>query len=128
MKKHFVHFQSPGTLFSEETRKEIDSWDVDKAVKMSKEITERYNATPYGFYFTIRERKENELDSKEIKRSQHYFLGGEILTLDQVKEKNDPNDRILISNMECNNYDRVIVNQNSWKCTLPLSENDVVLN
>jgi len=35
--------------------------------------------------------------------------------------------RILISNMENNGYDKIIVNTNSWKWTQPLRESDIVL-
>jgi len=51
MKKHFVTFCSPGSFVSEETTKPIESWDTEKAIILSKEITERYNSKPYGFYF-----------------------------------------------------------------------------
>lgn len=127
MKKHFVIFYSPGTFVSETDRQEIDSWDVDKAVEMSKKIKQRYNATPYGFRFITRGRKDSELDSKVIKESNMYFLGGKILTLQDVIDRNDPEDRILISNMRGNKWDRVIVNDNSWRITQPLEEGDVVL-
>lgn len=127
MKKHFVTFVSPGTFFSEQTELPIEKWDVKKAVEMSKKIKERYGATPYGFYFTTRERKRTELDSKEVKTSGMYFLGGKILTLQQIKARNDPKDRILISNMECNKIDKVIENNNSWKATLPFNEGDTLL-
>ena len=128
MKKHFVIFLSPGTFVSEQTEKPIDSWDVDKAVEMSRSIKERHAAIPYGFYFATRERKDDELDSKEIKRSHYYYLGGTVLTLEDVKNRKDPKDKILISNMEGNDYDRIVVNDNSWRSTMPLGENDVVLD
>jgi len=44
-----------------------------------------------------------------------------------VKAKNNPNDRILISNMEINGYEKIIVNNNSWKFTAPLNKDDIVL-
>jgi tRNA/tmRNA/rRNA uracil-C5-methylase (TrmA/RlmC/RlmD family) len=47
MKKHFVTFLSPGTFFNEETTKPIDSWDVAKALEMSKTVVERYEQRPY---------------------------------------------------------------------------------
>jgi hypothetical protein len=128
MKKHFVTFCSPGILVSEQTTKEIESWNITQAREMAESIKERHGATPYGFYFTTRSRDEDELDSKETARSGMYYLGGEVLTLDDVKARNDPNDWILISNMECNNWDRIIVNTNSWKFTAPFNENDVVLS
>ena len=127
MKKHFVTFLSPGTFVSEQTQKEIDSWDVDKAMQMARNIKERHNATPYGFYFSTRSRKDDELDSKVTKTSGIYYLGGKVLTLKDVKARNDPNDKTLIWNMEVNKYNSVIENTNSWKVTMPLNNEDVVL-
>jgi len=127
MKKHFVTFLSPGTFVSEETTKEIDSWDVDRAVEMAKGIIERHNAKPYGFYFTTRSRGADDLDSKEASRSGIYYLGGEVLTLGEVKARKNPADNILICNMECNHWDKIITNTNSYRITLPLEASDVVL-
>jgi len=128
MEKHFVTFLSPGSFVSEETTKPIESWNIDTAIEMSKNIKERYGALPYGFRFSTRAREDYELDSKETERSGMYYLGGEVLTLEEVKAKNDPDDRILISNMECNDWDRIIVNTNSYKVTQPLESEDIVLN
>lgn len=127
MTKHFVVFLSPGTFVSEQTQKDIDSWDVNKALHLARGIKERYGATPYGFYFVTRERSDSELDSKITKRSNMYYLGGKIETLEEVKSRKDPNDRILISNMECNGWDRIITKTNSWKITQPLNKEDIVL-
>ena len=128
IKKHFVVFSSPGTLFSEETIREIEEWDTEKAIIMSKEIKERYGATPYGFHFITRGRADGDLDSKEIKRSNFYYLGGETKTLKELRKENNPGDIILIRNMECNNWDKVIINNNSWKWTQPFAKGDVLLN
>ena len=49
-------------------------------------------------------------------------------TLEEVKQRNDPKEEILRSNMECNGYDQIIVNTNSWKVTLPLEAGDTVLD
>ncbi len=127
MLKHFVTFMSPGSFVAETSELPIDSWDIKKAVEMSSGIKERYGATPYGFYFTTRERKDSELDSKVIKTSGMYYLGGEVFTLAQMKQKNDPDDKTLIGDMECNKWDKIVVNTNSWKWTQPLKENDVIL-
>lgn len=128
MEKHFVRFFSPGTFIAETTEKAIDSWDVEQAIKMSKEITERHNSKPYGFVFFTRTRSDDDLDSKVTKTSPMYYLGGTVCTLQQLKDKNDPNDRILISNMQCNGWDRVIENSNSWRVTRPLEAGDIVLD
>ncbi len=128
MQKHFVTFYSPGTFVHEQTTKPIETWNVEQAVEMSKQITERYNAKPFGFRFSTRARKDNELDSKTVKESPMYYLGGDVLTLEDVKKRNDPKDEILISNMECNDWNRIIENRNSWKITQPLCADDVVLD
>lgn len=128
MEQHFVRFYSPGTLVAEQTQKTIDSWDIEKAKQIAKDITERYGAKPYGFCFVTRQRDDDELDSKEVKKSGMYYLGGEIVTLEDLKRKNDPDDKILISNMEYNDWNEIVRNQNSWSWTQPLKEGDTVLN
>lgn len=128
MKKHFVVFYSPGTFVAESNEKPIDSWDVEQAVEMVHGITQRYNATPYGFRFITRGRGDKDLDSKKIASSPMYYLGGKVETLRQVKARKDPKDKILISNMEGNGYKRIITNTNSWKWTQPLEDQDVVLD
>lgn len=125
--KHFVTFFSPGTFFAETNEVEVDSWDVQAAVAKAKTINQRYNAKPYGFQFKTVELVNNGWDKKVTKTSNMYFLGGQVLTLEQIKAKNDPKDEILISNMENNGYDRVIENSNSYKITLPIRKGDIVL-
>lgn len=126
VEKHFVTFYSPGTLFPETTTEEIDSWNVQKATEMAIGITERHNAKPYSFVFTTK-RNDGELDSKEVARSCNYFLGGKILTLADIKARGDKEDNILIGNMERNGIEKVVENTNSWKATLPLEPDDIVL-
>lgn len=128
MKKHFVTFLSPGTFVNEESTKEIDSWNVDQAKGMAGEITERHNAKPFAFYFTTRERKESDLDSKQTEKSPRYYLGGKVLTLADVEARNDPNDETLIWNMRVNNIEKVLENTNSWRTVQTLSPDDVVLD
>jgi len=127
MKKHFVTFLSPGTFVSETTTKPIASWSVEKAKAMVGGITERYGATPYGFMFTTRSRGPKDLDSKVVKTSGVYYLGGKVETLAQVKRRASKDDKILISNMECNKIAKVITNTNSWKFTAELRKGDVVV-
>ena len=128
MQKHFVTFYSPGTFFSEETTKAIGSWDLDKAMKMAHGIVERYGAAPYAFQFSTRERSDKDFDSKITKRSCLYHLGGKIETLAEVEARNDPEEEILRSNMRGNGYDKIVVNDNSWRSVHPLGKDDVVLD
>lgn len=128
MEKHFVTFYSPGTFVSEESELPIDSWNIKKAQEMAHGITERYNATPYAFQFSTRTRGPNDLDSKVTKRSALYHLGGRIETLAEVEARNDPTEDILRRNMRCNDIARVIINNNSWRHTMPFTEKDVRLD
>lgn len=128
MKKHFVEFYSPGTFVDEATIKEIDSWNVDEAVKMARSVSERYGATPHSFRFITRGRGPDDLDSKIINKSPSYYLGGIVETFDEIKARNDPNERILLENMKSNGWYRVITNTNSYKVTKPLFNVDVVLD
>jgi hypothetical protein len=129
IQKHFVTFYSPGTFVAETTEKPIESWNIEQAKVMAREITERYNATPFGFRFTTRGRGDDDLDSKVIATSPMYYLGGKVKTLGQVKarSKGTDRDRILIANMEGNGWDRIITNDNSWRWTQPLRDDDVIL-
>lgn len=127
MEKHFVTFYSPGTFVSEETTKPIDSWDIEAAKAMASAVTERYSAKPYGFKFSTRSRGLEDLDSKTTKTSPMYYLGGKVETLAEVRARATDADRILISNMEGNGWNRIITNTNSWKFTAPLRADDVVL-
>lgn len=128
MKKHFVIFCSPGSFVHETSKKEIDSWDVKKAIEMAECILERHNSKPFGFYFETRSRKENELDSKITDTSKMYYLGGKVESYEEVCDRNDPKEEILRSNMKWNNWNHIITNINSWKITQPLRKGDIVLN
>lgn len=128
IQKHFVTFYSPGTFVAETTERPIESWDTTTAMAMADEITERYGATPYGFRFTTRGRGDDDLDSKEIASSGVYYLGGKVETLAEVEARNDPNERTLRLNMSGNGYDKIVINDNSWRWTQPLNEGDTVLD
>ena len=126
IEKHFVTFSSPGVFTDEATTVAIDSWDVDAATDMAAGIVERYGATPYAFQFTTRARGDEELDSKVVATSPRYLITGVVWTLQQIIEREDPTDRIMISNMEGNRWDRVIhVPQGGWR---NMSDTDVLLD
>jgi uncharacterized protein YuzE len=127
MEKHFVVFLSAGTFVAEQTTEEIDSWDTNKAVEMAKNITERYNSKPYGFYFITKARNDNELDSSMTQKSNMYYINGVIKTVKQLEAENDPNNDILINNMKSNGWEKIIETHNPWKWSQPLRDGDVVL-
>ena len=113
MKKYFVKYYSPGTFMPEVNTEEVEKHDVEQAKEKARNIIQRYGATPFGFRFVTRERGENDFDSKETFVSPMHWLGGTVLTLDQVIARNDPKDKILISNRKGNKIEKVIENNNS---------------
>lgn len=137
MRKHQVTFYSPGTFVSESSTYPIESWDPAKAVEMAKNISERYNAKPYGFKFQTLlvhapvedgEGGRMEVPGKVVKTSGTYFLTGKLETFDEVEARNDDKERILRSNMEGNGMWIVCVNTNSYRSTMPFEEEDKVVD
>jgi hypothetical protein len=127
IEQHFVVFYRPGLFYAVASSRRIDRWDVDKVLDIVGTIIEVHGYIPFGFQFITR-RNDGQLDSRETARSQMYYLGGTILTINEVKARNDPSDRVLIDNMRHNKFGRVIENYNSRKVVLPLDEEDVVLD
>jgi hypothetical protein len=127
MTQHLVMFYCPGTFAAETAIRPIESWDAAAALEMSKGITARYGARPFGFRFITRERGDNDLDSKETARSGMYYIGGKVETLEEIYVRGDPRDAILISNMKTNKWDRIIVHRVPYVWTSPLHEDDKVL-
>lgn len=128
MIKHYVTFYSPGTFLSEETTKEIDSWDIDKAKEMARTIKERYGATPYCFKFTTLERGSEDFYPKQIARSKGcYYLGGQIISAEEILAGDDPKEEILRINIRCNDIKKIIINDNSWRFTGEFKDDDVLL-
>lgn len=128
MKKHYVHFMSPGTFVSEETVIEVDHHDINDAMDKARNIKERYNAKPYCFYFTTSERKEGDFEPKTVFTSCNYYLGGKVETIEEIEKRNLPSESILLSNMKTNNWKQVITNNNSWRITVPLKDDDIILD
>lgn len=135
--KHYVEFLSPGTFFSEQSRKPIDSWSIPEAVNIAAGITERHAAKPYGFRFVTMLEAEPisdgrggtlEVKSREIERSGFHWLGGRVRTYDEVCADDLESERILRSNMQSNIYPAVVENNNSWKFTGEFSEGSVVVD
>ena len=127
MEKYFVTFLSPGTFLAETSSKNVDSWDVDEAVMMADAIVERYGARPYGFYFTTRTRTDNELDSRQTAKSGTYYLNSAVETYEQIERRDNPDDKILLSNMKGNDWNYVAVSLNGYKSVQPLYPGDIVL-
>jgi len=132
--QHFVDFFSPGTFFSEQSRKPIDAWDINLAVALSNDVLERHDAKPYGFQFVtcivadpISDGEGGTLDvkPKEVERSDTHFIGGTVLRYDEIL---DEEYRILRTNMQCNGWPVCIENCNSWRFTGAFNDDDVIVD
>jgi hypothetical protein len=136
MRKHFVTFMSPGTLFAETTTKEIGEWDAIAAMKMVTDVQERYGAIPYGFRFETRivhdpvpdgEGGTLDVADKTVATSGVHYIKGTILRYDQVSA-DQTGAHNLLSNMRCNGWPLVVETRNGFKWTAPFGEEDAVVN
>lgn len=122
MRTHTVTFYSPGTFVLETSTLEIQEWDIDVALRMSLNLTERHGARPFSFRFNTEE------DGKQVARSPLYYIGGRIRTLADVEADNLPNEEVLRWNMKNNGIARVIETNTSYKHTSELKDDDIVLD
>jgi len=97
------------------------------SAQLARKVKERHGTTPFAFFFSTRARGDADLDSRVVKQSGRYFLGGKVETLAEVEARNDPKEEILRFNMRANKWYRIATNTNSWRVTQPLEADDVVL-
>lgn len=119
MKKHYVQFFYPGALVSEIEEREVKSRDP----KILKGVPKNC----YAFRFFDREEttKNGEKLIGEDKNFSHtYYINGDVYTLSQVK-KHFPSANVLISNMEINNWKKVI--RNKFGQFMPFDRDDEVI-
>lgn len=129
MKRHFVTFLSPGTFVAEDNTEQVDSWDIKAAAARAEQVTQRYHAVPYGFYFTRQERQPGDWEPKRTAKSPMYYLPHcKVETIEEIEARNLPDERILRANMRGNGYKRVVVTTKGWRWTQPLNDDDVVLS
>jgi hypothetical protein len=135
-RQEFVVFYSPGTLFAESSAKPIERRDVAMAARMAADVTERYNAKPYGFQFETRiiadpipdgEGGTMRVLAKAVDVSGTHFLCGTLETYDDVVKRDNPEESILRSNMR-GMSPIVCVTENSFLSTMPFEEGDCVLD
>lgn len=133
--KHYADFMSPGTFFSEETRREIPHANaIAEAVEIANGIQERHAAKPYGFRIVtclcadpVPDGRGGTMEvlPKVLNRSGVYYLGGTLLMYRDIPENDDK--RILRSNMRGNRQPICIENNNSWRFTAYFEADDCIV-
>lgn len=135
--KHYVVFDSPGTMFTESSSREIGEWSTQLAVRMAADVVERHGARPYCFRFETRRSADPICDGdggtlevipKTLSRSGRYFIGGQLQTLDELEARADPDNRILLANMSGNDWPITVVTANSYKSTQVFEETDCIVD
>lgn len=136
-RKHFVTFESPGTFVHETSTRSIASWNIPAAARMATKIIERYGARPFAFYFETQLVADPVPDGeggtlkvlpKTVKRSGRYFLNATLETVDEIAARNDPSERILVLNMDGNDWPIVAVSTNGWRSVQPFNVEDFVVD
>jgi hypothetical protein len=120
-------FYEPGSLFAEEWSQEVSTRDPYEIAKL---------APKRAFCFVLRDYvdKKTVVDGDTFEKTEplgestgRYYLGGSVYTIDEMKAKfgSDRDRRILISNMENNNWLKVIqCPSGNWQ---PFTEKDELL-
>jgi len=127
VKKNYVTFYSPGTMVAETTRREVASWNVAKVLKILPDIEERYGAKPYGFRFTTMKRGLRDFAPRETAQSNMYYVNCDVQTLEELEERGEKEERILLQNMKTNGWDKIVTTKSGWKWSHPLQDGDIVL-
>lgn len=118
MLKHYVEFSFPGAFFSEYSVKEV-------AERNPELITVPEGAFAYRFFDRIETVVDGETLTGERKNFSPFTYFGTAYTLEEVKAQ-FPEYTILISNMECNGWNRVVKTlRGNWQ---PLGEGDTVIS
>ena len=105
VRKMYIEFLYPGSFFNESSTQEVQTRDLSK-IKVPK------NAFGFRFFDIISvvvvvDGKKVELTSERTNLSSMNYYGGKLYTLAELKLE-FPNERTLISNMECNGWLKVI--------------------
>lgn len=105
---HYVRFYYPGIMFSETSIQEIKENDDVQIPK---------SCFTYEFF-------DMDLTGTEINISGKHYIG-DVYTIEDIEKMQDPSLDILLSNMKCNNFPKVVkTNIGNYQ---PLKEGDIVV-
>lgn len=113
----YCRFYSPGSFFSETTRRAVDSMDLPEACSIASEVNERHGARPFGFRFE---------DGNGDSLSGMHYIEGEVLTYDEIEDK--PVNRILRSNIKSNMGGVIVITRRGFRHTAEFKPTDLVVS
>lgn len=131
---YLVTYYSPGTFFSESSSYKFTEFNLWKFCQKAKEISERYDAKPYGFNFQKLEipvdlpKTEGfkvTVEPKILEKSGTFYITGDVIFSENLIGKDE---QILKSNLESNNNGVGIVNNNSFKFRGAFEKDDNIVN
>lgn len=118
--KSKVKYYFRGFFFDEHSVLDISDRSIKKAIEQAPD-----GAFAFSFY-DVQETPdlgpEFEVRSVPLRESGMYFIDAEVFSLGQLRAKNDPSLRILITNMESNGWEYAVhCRTGNWK---PFEQND----
>lgn len=117
MTKTYIEYLYPGLVCSESSTKEVKTRDIPAELPGM--------CFAFRFFDVVEIETEGRiLKSEPENRSNWFYAPGEVLTVQNVKEKY-PENKTLIWNMETNKIDKVIMTR--FGQAIPLQPEDVVL-
>lgn len=133
---HKVTFYSPCTFISNATSRDIDSWDLKKAIAMADKISTN-STKPYCFFFS-KLRSADPIDDGEggtlnveqklISKSGQYFIKGKVVTFDEIMQRANPKEKTLLDNMRINEWPLVVFTNNGCEYVQPWKEDGFLVS
>jgi hypothetical protein len=130
MLKHYVDFyQSTGMPQPERTRKPIPRWDTELAMEMARELAgDDLKSFPYGFRFLTKKLSKGNLKGKVTESSGMYYIGGRIVTHEEISTRDDPKDVLLSKNMRLMGVSKIVeVDNAGGRVRVPHDERDQMI-
>jgi hypothetical protein len=121
-------FLFPGSLFPEESEREVDTKDPKAVAKLAPKGAFCFVLQGWVTKTTTVNGEDFEKTERDGKGTGRFYLGGTVYTLAQLKAKfgSDPDKRILISNIEGNDWGKAIqCRTGNWQ---PFTDQDVLLD
>lgn len=102
---HFVIFLTSVKFGTRLVEREIECWDPKLACGLIKTLI----TYPLGFYFETKRCINTERSCLVTEKTSHmFFINGVISSLQELQDRNNPEDSILISQLKQNNVENII--------------------